>query len=90
MGYKKFNINDRVKIKLTDLGCKILADDFNKWSPIEKRTPDYYKGQCDENGFYEMQLWCIMERFGEFIGMAIPSPFENVILLKETDLESVN
>ncbi|MPS73986.1 MAG: hypothetical protein E2590_12700 [Chryseobacterium sp.] len=85
---KKFNINNTVKIKLTDLGCKVLADEHNQWSVTEDhRTPEYYKNKCDEKGYYTIQLWQLMNIFGSSLSMGCNLSFETNILIENSNLK---
>ncbi len=87
----KFNVNDKVKIKLSELGKAIYYhqyDDLNKQHGRVVITPRY--PQVDEHGYSEMQLWCIMQLFGQYITMTgtvenNTLPFETTILIKAGD-----
>jgi hypothetical protein len=69
-----FNINDNVKVKLTQLGVKILARRHNGLRAICPSIGDF-KLTLDDDGMYETQLWCLIEEFGEYIGMGKELPF---------------
>ncbi len=88
MSYKKLNINSEVLVQLTNLGAKILADDFNKWTPdsSKHRTASYYIGKCDINGYYPMQLHQVMNVFGQQLSVGCNLAFSLQILIKEKDL----
>ena len=80
---KKFDINKRVKIKLTDYGIEVCQK-FNGGT-----LP-----KLDENGYYEDQLWVIIWIFGgdDLIWSIDVSttPFESTeMLIDEADLEDV-
>jgi hypothetical protein len=70
---RKFNINENVKIKLTDSGIKMYKE--------------YYKGikntapRLDKDGYYRDQLWHIIKMFGSNIGMCCELPFETEIII---------
>lgn len=80
--YIDFNINHNIKVKLTDLGRKILEEHHTalyaavKFDPI----PPYVPVKEDEDGWSEWQLWVLMEQLGPHchIGCDEP-PFELVI-----------
>jgi len=93
--YRKFNINDTVKVKLTDYGKECLRKDYDdflergrrlvedkEYVPFEFRLPEE-----DKEGYSEWQLWVLMEKFGRHTGWGFADlPFETTILLKECDL----
>lgn len=72
-----FNINEKVKIKLTEMGKQILQEQGRKFT-------------IDEEGYTTFQLWDLMSIFGEdiYMGMRLPHiPFEpNIILLDAEEI----
>lgn len=76
----KINLNDFVKVKLTDLGKDIYYhrfDALNDYYGREVLKPTF--PEEDENGYTKFQLWEFIELYGEHIGMAKPQiiyPFE--------------
>lgn len=72
--WKKFNVNDFVKIKLTDYGKELLES-----GKLRAHVPR------KENGFYVLQLWELMNVFGEHVGNGCKIPFETAILLEVKD-----
>lgn len=72
----KINLNDHIKVKLTDLGKDIYYhryDEFNKLYGIYGREvlkPIF--PEEDENGYTKFHLWEFIELYGEHIGMAKP------------------
>lgn len=91
---KKFNLNDKVKVKLTPLGVDIFYhqfDDLNKTitargcKPIKNNMP-----QIDGNGYTEFQLWHFIELYGNHIGIAKENVISDLSLyIDEKDLEAV-
>ena len=82
MDWMKINLNDTVKVRLTQ-----SAKDAHKkahedlWSGYDIK---YHAHQEDENGYSEHQLWCLIQDFGPYINLGSLSPFEdNVILVRE-------
>ena len=76
----KINLNDIVKVKLTDLGKEIYYhryDALNKYlekigaKPFEPHFP-----KEDEEGKTKFQLWEFMELYGSCMGMAKPNVIE--------------
>ena len=69
----KFNINNLVKVKLTDQGKRILGN-------IPLSLPEE-----DESGWSEWQLWHLMSVFGNDIYNGCILPFEiNIEFFKDT------
>ena len=85
---KTFNINDIIKVKLTDRGKDIF---YHKWDEfntrcgkeiMEQRYPD-----VDEDGFTKMQLWWFMWIYGRYMSLTGPQLIEhNDIYIYEKDL----
>lgn len=80
--YTEFNINHTVKIKITEFGQQILKDRYNKLKEGYTHMPVYNPLPVDEDGYTKMQLWCVMEKFGNYVGMAREVPFKTKILIK--------
>jgi hypothetical protein len=87
---KSFNINSTVKVKLTEYGKRIHKEFWEDyfWNSIG-RLPEYpyVPPKEDENGYYEVQMWELMQDFGAYCGMGRELPFETVILIDEDDLK---
>ena len=56
------NINDRIRFRLTDYGEQILR----KWF-LDLNLP--HTEDKDENGWYDMQLWDVLNYFGAYVYM---------------------
>lgn len=86
---KLFNVNDYIKVKLTDLGKEIYKhydDEFLKIFPHLKPIPL----DIDEEGYCKFQLWRFMNIFGEHFGNGFPLVIEsNTIMFENKDLEEV-
>lgn len=70
----RINLNETIKVKLTDLGKKIYYhqhDRTNQIAGIKICEPKFPKE--DENGYTEIQLWVFIELYGEHIGMTLPN-----------------
>lgn len=84
---KEFNINNSVKVKLTDYGKEIYYhqyDYLNQSYGKEIIEPRYPK--VDENGYATFQLWNLMELYGKYISMTgtveqNTLPFETTIFI---------
>jgi len=93
--YRKFNINDTVKVKLTDYGKECLRKDYDdflervrslvedkEYVPFEFRLP-----KEDKEGYSEWQMWDLINKLGKYTGLGFTDmPFKSIILLKECDL----
>lgn len=88
---KTLNINNYVRIKLTKFGFEKLKknhEDLRKKFPtVGEFTPP----KVDEDGFCKMQLWQVMNIFGEdlFSG-SINLPFETNIQIDEAQFEKAD
>lgn len=83
-----FNINDKVKVQLTELGRKILDDQHRA---LEARFPAVkqfgrHDPKDDSDGWSEWQLWELMNKFGGHFGNGRPLPFHTIIRIDEKDL----
>lgn len=91
----KFNINDYVKVKLTDYGKLCLkknyddmmeflkswyGDDMEKYSWLEFKLPEE-----DGEGYSEWQLWKLMQEFGKYCENGFTIPFETEIIIEEKE-----
>ena len=72
----RINLNEPIKVKLTDWGKEIYYHQYDKTKQIAGREickPKFPKE--DENGYTEFQLWRFIELYGMHMGM----PLRNVI-----------
>ena len=65
----KLNINDSVRVKLTESGMKVLDKKYNE---NQKR----HVCQFDKNGYFTAQIWQLFAIFGEDFAMYAPQMFE--------------
>ena len=82
----KINLNEWVKVKLTDLGKEIFYhqyDGVNKAVGREVCKPFYPKE--DENGYTKFQLWHFIQLYGEHIGMAYPNVIDPLEIVYENE-----
>jgi hypothetical protein len=82
----KFNINDTVRVRLTDYGRAVLREDWHSTTNIYYASPEqrairgeYKPPKEDEHGWSEWQLWALMEAFGEHTGNGCRLSFETEI-----------
>lgn len=79
----KLNINDRVRVRLTDHGREVHAKNHSEvWAfmPLDTR-PEYCPPCEDENGWSEWPLWVLISDFGSHVYFGGPLCFETTIEL---------
>lgn len=79
--FKEFNINQNVRVKLTEKGIKILKDDYDVLLSICPGLPKWDGPLVDENGYTRFQCWDLMKRFGNHVTIGSDLPFETDILV---------
>ena len=81
----EFNINNKVRVKLTQHGKNMLSYDHMKLYADFRVTPDYDPPVEDENGWSEWQMWELMSPFGKYLSNGGDMPFEPTIEIVERD-----
>lgn len=88
---KTFNINNIIKVRLTDHGKDIFYhqhDEFNRRYGNGKEIIKPHYPDVDEDGFTIFQLWHFMEIYGPYISITAPNFIEhNNIYIYEKDLK---
>jgi hypothetical protein len=86
----KMNINQYVKVRLTEKGKEILLNDHNRIDQQLKESGAKGLGtfilKLDKDGYYKDQLWNIMSVFGDYMLMGTDLPFETEIEIVEESL----
>ena len=80
----RINLNELIKVKLTDWGKEIYYHQYDRTNQIAGREickPKFPKE--DENGYTEFQLWCFIELYGEHMGMTLPNVIEPIEIVYE-------
>lgn len=80
----RINLNEPIKVKLTDWGKEIYYHQYDRANQIAGREickPKFPKE--DENGYTEFQVWCFMELYGEHMGMTLPNVIEPLEIVYE-------
>gem|GEM_PF-1734656 len=77
VAWQSLNVNDTVKVKLTDLGREVHKA---YWEPFSAGR--YLPPKVDPDGFSDFQLWDLMATFGHKIRMGMDVPFETNIRVK--------
>ena len=70
-----FNVNETVRVKLTDHGREIH---YRQWQAITPTLP-YRPPVEDEDGWCKWQLWDLMSQFGAHVGLGMRMPFDAAI-----------
>ncbi len=79
----KFNVNNYVRVRLTEVGKKILLKEYEE---DKKFYPDLtYRYEPDAEGFVKFQMWDLMQIFGVHMGNGCDIPFETNIELEENE-----
>lgn len=83
-----FNINNYVKVKLTDLGKETLLRDNNEFW-IKHNKPEFIENFAlpkeDIMGYSTFQLWSLMSKFGPYLGNGRPLMFETEIIIEDKE-----
>jgi hypothetical protein len=82
----RINLNESIKVKLTDLGKDIYYHRFdavNKAAGKEICKPCYPKE--DEDGYTKFQLWCFMALYGEHMSMTAPAVIKPLEIVYEEE-----
>jgi len=84
----RINLNEPIKVKLTDWGKEIYYHQYDRVNQIAGREickPKFPKE--DENGYTEFQVWCFMKLYGEHMGMTLPNVIEPLEIVYERRTE---
>lgn len=82
------NMNESVKVKITDFGIKVLKqrhDELNEKIKARGGKGTKFELKLDEDGYYTTQLWHLMNIFGEYAGLAAEPPFDINIVIERTE-----
>lgn len=82
----RFNVNHDIKVKLTEGGYQLMADEHNRvLSTVPgfgKRDWTYYRDLADKDGYTRFQMWRFAELFGPSSYIGGPLLYETNILIK--------
>lgn len=75
---KALNVNDSIKVKLTQHGLAVhWKYRVDLWTRLNRlKDFPYVPPKVDAEGFSSFQLWCFMEIFGTAFGMLKPNVIE--------------
>jgi hypothetical protein len=75
----EINLNDAVKVRLTEYGKECLSADNER---MREQYPNWTNlpVKYDSNGWSEWNLWTLFKIFGSCIDMSNDIPFDNNII----------
>jgi hypothetical protein len=80
----RINLNEPIKVKLTDWGKEIYYHQYDRTNRIAGREICKQKyPKEDENGYTEFQLWHFIELYGGHMGMTLPNVIEPLEIVYE-------
>lgn len=82
-----FNINDTVRVKLTDEGRKAHRENFDKLYCSNPNKPEYRPIKEDDDGWSSWQMWYLMQQFGPHTYMGCELMFHPTIELPKDKLK---
>lgn len=68
-----FNLNNKIKVQLTDAGRSVYREHYESLRDYFKHTP-VYEVREDADGWSEWQAWHFMEIFGQHFGHSSKQP----------------
>lgn len=81
-----FNINENVKVKLTDVGVEILKKQHEEFkrrmteADPNANIKDFdLNDYLDEDGYFVTSMYTLMEQFGEYMNTSSNLPFKSNI-----------
>ena len=84
MSEVRINLNEDVKVKLTDLGKDIYYHRFDGFNRICGKIvckPSFPK--VDAEGYTKFQLWNFMKIYGEHMGLTMPNVIKPLEIVYE-------
>jgi hypothetical protein len=79
--FGQFNVNEWVKVKLTEQGLAILKSQHDELRRDFPKLKPWKPPAVDAEGYSKFQLWELMNRFGESVSIGCKLPFETMIRL---------
>ena len=87
----RINLNEWIKVKLTDLGKEIYYhqyDELNKAYGREMLKPNFPSE--DEDGYTRFQLWKFIQLYGSHIGIGTPNVIDPIDIVFEEENQCAN
>ncbi|CAH9016579.1 putative SOS-response repressor and protease LexA [Vibrio phage 137E35-1] len=80
--YKRFNLNNAVKVKLNEIGHLEMERQHNElYKTIGIKHRPFTRKAADENGYSTFQMHTLMNTFGHMLTLGSKPPFESLDLL---------
>lgn len=80
----KFNINDNIKVKLTNAGVEELKRQHDELKLSFPKIGDFNAPKTDKDGYSTWQMHCIMQQLGHMLDIGGNLPFEaNIIIVEQ-------
>lgn len=86
----EFNLNNKVRVKLTDHGRAVLEVEHSKFWREAGRTMPYTPPKEDADGWSEWQLWQLMSTLGGHLGLGFAKVMETTIQLEPLNANKTN
>lgn len=80
-----YNLNSKVRVKLTNAGRNALKRDHDIFWASVGRTMPYTPTKEDAEGWSEWQLWNIMEKLGSYFHLGYVNVMDTTIQLEPFD-----
>ena len=78
----ELNVNEYVKVKLTDIGKKELKRQYDEFvASFPSYRSEFKLPKEDDDGFSTWQLHSLMNTFGHMMSVGFDIPFERTILI---------
>lgn len=78
---KEFNVNNYVKVKLTETGIDELKKQHDRLIKLGANIGDFKPPQVDKDGYTKYQLHDLMSSLGHLMHIGFGGPFETTILI---------
>lgn len=78
----KFNMNDEVKVRLTETGIKELKRQHDELQATVPVIGDFKEPSKDEKGYSTYQAWVLFSSLGHLMTMGGDLPFQTDILIE--------
>lgn len=78
--YVRINLNNTIKVKLTDLGKEIYYHQFDDCIRAGAKITPHFPN-VDDDGYTDFQLWQFIELYGTHIGVTKPNVIEPIEII---------
>jgi repressor LexA len=76
------NANEKVKVKLTEIGLKELERQHDKLRKAVSSAGPWEPPTVDEEGYSEFQLWVLMNKLGHLCQNGFGQPFATELVFE--------